>query len=61
MNMIDIFEDNVEKIAEKVPYHGKLPQELIDAYNWNIHMDMLDTHPESLLDTNTSNLNTIYM
>ena len=56
MNMVDIFEDNVDNIAEKNPYYGKLPQELIEKYNWDIHMDMLDTHPEELLDTNTSKM-----
>ena len=56
MNMVDIFEDNVENIAEKIPYHGKIPQELLDGYSWDIHMDMLDTHPEELLDTNTSKM-----
>ena len=56
MNMQDIFENNVEKIAEKIPFHGKLPQELLEGYDWNSHMYLLDTHPEKSLNTNTSKM-----
>jgi mannose-6-phosphate isomerase-like protein (cupin superfamily) len=56
MNMIDIFEDHADEIAEKIPYHGKIPQELLKDYTWDIHMEMLDTHPQDLLDTNSSKM-----
>lgn len=56
MNYVDIFESNVDKIAEKIPYHGKLSQEILDGYDWNAHMDLLDSHPENRLDTNTSKM-----
>jgi mannose-6-phosphate isomerase-like protein (cupin superfamily) len=56
MIYVDIFEDRTEEIATKKPFHGKLPKELLESYNWDIHMHLLDTHPEKLLDTNTNKM-----
>ena len=54
--MFNIFEDKDDYIAEKRPFHGKLPIDVSEVYDWNRHMELLDTHPESGLDTNTNKL-----
>jgi mannose-6-phosphate isomerase-like protein (cupin superfamily) len=51
--MYNIFEDKDEYIAEKKPFYGKLPIDVADWYDWNKHMNLLDTHPKELVDTNS--------
>jgi mannose-6-phosphate isomerase-like protein (cupin superfamily) len=51
--MFNIFEDHEEDIANKKPFFGKLPEGLVEAYSWDQHLDMLDTHPDDLLDPNS--------
>lgn len=53
--MNNLFEEHVDDIAEKRPFHGTFPQEII-AYDWSIHMDILDTHHERDLDTNSTKM-----
>lgn len=48
-----IFDDKDEYIAEKRPFLGKLPIEVSEVYDWNRHMDLMNTHPDSLIDSNT--------
>lgn len=46
-----IFRDKEESIANKQPFFGKLPPGTVQTYDWNQHMELLDHHPEHLLDT----------
>ena len=49
-----IFEGQEDNIATKTPFFGKLPKDVVEAYDWNRHMDMLDTHPPEKVDSNSS-------
>lgn len=51
--MYGIFDDKDDYIAEKKFFFGKLPFEVKDVYDWNKHMDLLNTHPDNLIDTNS--------
>jgi len=50
----DIFYDKDEYIASKTPFLGKLPEGTVELYNWNQHMDLLDNHPDNLIDANST-------
>lgn len=52
--MYNIFEDRDEYIAEKKPFHGKLPIDVSEVYSWNQHMNLLDSHPKAMVDTNST-------
>ena len=51
----DIFEGRDEEISNKQFFFGRLPEGKFD-YDWNQHMDMLNTHPEERLDTNSKKM-----
>lgn len=51
--MFNIFEGKEDLIASKTPFIGKLPINVLEEYNWEKHLHLLDTHPEKLLDPNT--------
>jgi hypothetical protein len=51
--MFNIFEGKEDLIASKTPFIGKLPIDVSDFYDWEKHLNLLDTHPEKLLDPNT--------
>ena len=54
MDLYDIFEENVDNLAEKIPFGGKFPLELLEGYDWNRHMHALDSHPRNRLDLNST-------
>lgn len=51
--MFDIFEGKEDFIAEKKPFFGKLPINVKEFYNWDQHMNLLNTHPDNLIDSNS--------
>ena len=51
--MFGIFDNKDEEISEKKPFFGKLPLEVKDVYDWNRHIDLLNTHPDYLVDSNS--------
>jgi mannose-6-phosphate isomerase-like protein (cupin superfamily) len=51
---VDIFEGKDEYIASKTPFFGKLDEGLAEAYDWNQHMDLLDWHPQEMIDSNST-------
>jgi len=50
----DIFTDMEDNLSDKIPFFGKLPFEISDVYDWNQHINLLNTHPEKLIDSNTN-------
>ena len=42
--MYDIFKDREDDLADKQFFFGKLPFEVSDVYDWNKHMELLNTH-----------------
>ena len=52
--MYDIFKDREDDLADKQFFFGKLPFEVSDVYDWNKHMELLNTHPDKLIDSNTN-------
>lgn len=51
--MFNIFDEKDEYISNKQFFFGKLPEGVVTTYDWNQHMDLLDSHPEKLLDPNS--------
>ena len=51
--MFGIFDNKDEEISEKKPFFGKLPLDVKDVYDWNKHIDLLNTHPDKLVDSNS--------
>ena len=45
--MFGIFDDKDDFLSEKRSFFGRLPIEISDHYDWNKHIDMIDSHPAS--------------
>jgi len=52
--MFNIFEDMDDYIADKKPFFGKLDVNMSEVYNWDMHMKLMDSHPEKLIDKNSN-------
>jgi len=52
----NIFEDKDDYIANKIPFVGRLPFNMEEAYGWEQYMKMMDTHPEELYDRNSDKM-----
>jgi ribosomal protein L16 Arg81 hydroxylase len=54
--MLDIFKGKDDYIADRQPFFGKLPFPVSDQYNWDLHMYMVDSHPEHLTKEKTDKM-----
>lgn len=51
--MFNIFDEKDDYIASKTPFFGELPEGTVGVYSWDDHLEMMDTHPDRLLDANS--------
>lgn len=52
--MLNIFDGKEDNIADKIPFFGRFPFDISDVYDWNRHMDLLNSHPDEHIDSNTN-------
>ena len=51
----NIFDGRDDEIRNKQFFFGELPEEAgVQLYDWNCHMDLLNSHPKDITDSNSS-------